>query len=81
MVSTNHLKYLKINPAGYVPTLVTPDGHKMHEAAGICLWLADGQTRMTDLAPLPQDKDRMEFLSKLFFITNDIQPSFKASVF
>lgn len=73
-------KYLKINPAGYVPTLVTPDGHIMHEAAGICLWLADAN-KNEDLAPLPQDKDRMEFLSKLFFITNDIQPSSKQVFF
>jgi glutathione S-transferase len=73
-------EYLKINPAGYVPTLVTPEGHKMHEAAGICLWLVD-VNKNEDLAPLPQDKDRVEFLSKLFFITNDIQPSSKQAFF
>jgi len=73
-------EYLKINPAGYIPTLITPDGCKMHEAAGICLWLAD-VNQNEELAPLPLDKDRIEFLSKLFFITNDIQPSSKQAFF
>ena len=73
-------EYLEINPAGFIPTLITPEGHKMHEAAGICLWLADAHQN-TDLAPFPSDKDRVEFLSKLFFITNDIQPPSKQAFF
>lgn len=72
--------YLAINPAGYVPTLITPDGRRMHEAAGICLWLADKHDN-DELAPAPQDAARIEFLSKLFFITNDIQPPSKQVFF
>ena len=33
--------FLEINPAGYVPALVTPEGHVLHEAAAIMLYLAD----------------------------------------
>lgn len=73
-------EYLKINPAGYVPTLVTPEGHRIHEAAAICLWLID-KYQNEDLAPSPNNPDRVEFLSKLFFITNDIQPSSKQAFF
>ena len=73
-------EYLKINPAGYIPTLITPKGERMHEAAAICLWLADVYQN-ENLAPLPQDQDRIRFLSKLFFITNDIQPSSKQVFF
>lgn len=73
-------EYLKINPAGYIPTLITPKGERMHEAAGICLWLADVHQNQ-DLAPLPSERERIQFLSKLFFITNDIQPSSKQVFF
>jgi glutathione S-transferase len=68
--------FLKLNPAGYVPALMTPEGDMLHEAAGIMLYLADRHA-LTDLAPLPTERERGNFLAKLFYFTNDVQPSFK----
>lgn len=68
--------FLKINPAGYVPALVTPEGDVLHEAAAIMLYLAD-RHGLEDLAPLAGDPQRGVFLSKLFYFTNDVQPSLK----
>jgi len=68
--------FLKLNPAGYTPALETPEGHVLHEAAGIMLYLADHH-RLEDLAPLPDDPLRGVFLSKFFYFTNDVQPCVK----
>ncbi len=68
--------YRAINPAGYVPALVTPEGTVLHEAAAICLWLADRHA-LEEMAPLPTDPLRGLFLSRLFYFTNDIQPALK----
>ena len=65
-----------INPAGYVPALITPEGTVLHEAAAICLWLADRHA-IEEMAPLPTDPLRGVFLAKLFYFTNDIQPALK----
>lgn len=69
-------EFLAINPAGYVPALVTPEGDVLHEAAAIMLYLAD-RHHLTDLAPAVDDPARGVFLSKLFYFTNDIQPALK----
>ena len=69
-------EFLEINPAGYVPALVTPEGDVLHEAAAIMLYLAD-RHQLTDLAPATDDPARGVFLSKLFYFTNDIQPALK----
>jgi glutathione S-transferase len=68
--------FLAINPAGYVPALVTPQGEALHENAAIMLWLADHH-RASDLAPPLDHPLRGRFLSKLFFQTNDIQTATK----
>lgn len=68
--------FLRINPAGYVPALVTPGGEVLHENAAIMLWLAEHHGS-EDLAPVVGDAYRGVFLSKLFFHTNDIQPVLK----
>lgn len=68
--------FLELNPAGYVPALVTPEGDVLHEAAGIMLYLAD-RHGLEELAPPSQDRQRGLFLAKLFYFTNDVQPSFK----
>ncbi len=65
-----------INPAGFVPALVTPDGSVLHEAAAIMLWLADRHGLAT-MAPAAGDPLRGVFLSKLFYFTNDVQPALK----
>lgn len=68
--------FRRLNPAGFVPALVTPDGVVLHEAAAIMLWLADRHGLET-MAPAPDDPLRGIFLSKLFYFTNDVQPSLK----
>lgn len=70
--------FRKINPAGFVPALQTPEGDILHEAAAIMLYLTD-RHGLEDWAPAPTDPQRGIFLSKLFYFTNDIQPSFKRS--
>ncbi len=69
-------EFLAVNPAGYVPALVTPEGQVLHEAAAIMVYLAD-RHRLDDLAPPPRHPDRGLFYCRLFFFTNDIQPSMK----
>lgn len=69
-------EFLRVNPAGFVPALVTPDGLALHENAAIMLWLADVHPE-AGLAPDPGDRRRGLFLSKLFYHSNDIQPAVK----
>jgi glutathione S-transferase len=60
--------YLRLNPAGLIPVLETPDG-TVFETAAILLWLAD---RHGALAPQPQDATRGAFLKWLFFTSNTL---------
>jgi glutathione S-transferase len=69
-------EFLAINPKGHVPALVTPEGQVLHEAGAISLFLAD--LHLADhLAPKFDDKHRAIFLSKLFYVVNEIQPLMK----
>ena len=60
--------YLKINPAGLIPALETPDG-AIFETAAILLWLAD---RHKAMAPAPDHPDRGAFLKYFFFASNTL---------
>lgn len=60
--------YLKINPAGLIPALETPQG-AIFETAAILLWLADQHGCM---APAPDHPDRGAFLKYLFFTSNTL---------
>ncbi|MEO0372351.1 MAG: glutathione S-transferase family protein [Pseudomonadota bacterium] len=60
--------YLKINPAGLIPALETPDG-AIFETAAILLWLADRHGKM---APAPDHPYRGAFLKYLFFTSNTL---------
>ena len=73
-------EFRAINPAGYVPALITPEGETLHEAAAIMLYLAD-RHGLDDLAPAPDAPERGLFYSKLFFLTNDVQPALKRYFF
>ncbi len=66
-------KYLTLNPAGYIPTLITPEGEVLHEAAAMMVYLAE-RHELDDLIPRPGDPRRGLFFCKLFYHTNDIQP-------
>ena len=72
--------FLAINPAGFVPALITPEGETLHEAAAIMVYLAD-RHELDDMAPRPGDLLRGRFYSRLFFLTNDIQPPTKRSFY
>ena len=65
-------EYLAINPAGWVPALVTPEGATLYETPAINLYLAE-RHGLTHLAPAPGDPDRGIFLSGLFSVTGDLE--------
>ena len=69
-------EFKKMNPAGYIPALITPEGEVLFETAAILLHLAE-KHEMTELAPVPGDPDRAQLLCWLFYHTSEIQPSFK----
>ncbi|QYK43209.1 MAG: glutathione S-transferase family protein [Paracoccaceae bacterium] len=60
--------YRRLNPAGLIPTLETPDG-PISETGAILLWLADRHPE-AGLAPAPQAPRRGDFLRWLFFLSN-----------
>ena len=66
--------YLALNPAGCIPTLVTPEGEVLHEAAGIMVYLAE-RHGLSELMPSLRDRQRGLMFCKLFYQTNDIQPA------
>ncbi|HEX4857836.1 MAG TPA: glutathione S-transferase family protein [Usitatibacteraceae bacterium] len=63
--------YLKLNPTGLIPLLVD-DGTPIHQAAAICLHLAD---RFPDsgLAPPVGSAQRARLYSWLMYLTNTLQ--------
>ncbi len=69
-------EFLKINPAGWVPALVSPQGKTFYETPAINLYLAE-KYKPGELAPVGADPDRGLFLSGLFYITGMIEPAFK----
>ena len=69
-------QFLRINPAGYTPALITPEGNAMHENAAMLFYLCERHD-VTELMPMPGDPDRAPFLTKFFYHTNDIQPPTK----
>jgi len=60
--------YLKLNPAGRIPTLETPDG-PISETAAALLWLGE---RHAHLVPAVDDPIRGAYLNGLFFISNTL---------
>lgn len=69
-------EYLAINPAGWIPSLITPEGLILHEAPGIMLTLADRHGR-PGLVPEIDDPLRGLFYARYFFLVNDIHPVMK----
>ena len=69
-------EFLKINPAGLVPALITPEGHVLYETPAINLYLIDHH-QIETLAPAVNDPQRGEFLSALFYITGELEPAMK----
>lgn len=69
-------EYLKLNPAGVVPTLVM-DGKPMTEAAAIVLHLADLHPG-AGLAPATGTPERAAYYQWMFFMANTLQPAYRA---
>ncbi len=70
-------EYLALNPAGFIPTLVTQNGTVLHEAAAIMVFLSE-EHRLENLMPPPGHPKRGLFFCRLFYHTNDIQPPTRA---
>lgn len=66
--------YRRLNPAGLIPALETPDG-TMFETGAILLWLSE---RHGTLAPAPGNRDRPHFLKWLFFVSNALHADMRA---
>ncbi len=69
-------EYLKLNPAGVVPTLIV-DGQPINEAAAIVLHLADTHPA-ANLAPALETIERARYYQWMFFCANTLQPAFRA---
>ncbi len=68
--------YLAINPAGWVPALITPEGETLVETPAINLALAE-RHGLTQLAPRIDEPARAQFLSGLFYLTDELEPAMK----
>jgi glutathione S-transferase len=69
-------EYLKLNPAGVVPTLVI-DGRPLCEAAAIAMHLGDVHAAR-DLAPAIGTPERAQYYQWMFFLANTLQPAYRA---
>ena len=69
-------EYKALNPAGLIPTLLTPDGDALYETPAIILHLAE-QHGIRELAPGLAEPERGAFLSALFFIAGELHPHLK----
>lgn len=69
-------EYLRLNPAGLVPTLVI-DGQPICEAAAIVMHLGDLATGR-ELAPAPGTPERGQYYRWMFFMANTLQPAYRA---
>lgn len=68
--------FLALDPAGFVPVLIKPDGEVVYETPAINLYLADHH-RLSHLAPGIDEPERSRFLSGLFFLSDDLEPALK----
>jgi len=78
IIKDEHRKadFLALNPAGYVPVLITPDGKTITETPAINLYLCEKHS-LSELAPGIEEDDRGFFLSSLFFLSDDLEPALK----
>lgn len=69
--SQKSTKYLKLNPAGRIPTLID-DGQAIFESAAICIHLCE-QHPEYDLIPTLGSRERPLFFQWLTYLTNTLQ--------
>ncbi|MFL9983712.1 glutathione S-transferase family protein [Paraburkholderia sediminicola] len=68
-------EYLRLNPAGRVPTLVV-DGAPRHESAALLMLLAERHSEAA-LAPAPGSADRAAWLELMIYLANTLLPSMR----
>ena len=73
-------EFLRINPAGFVPALRTPEGEILYETPAINLYLCE-RYGPAPLAPDIGDPDRGAFLCALFYIADELEPALKRYFF
>lgn len=71
--------FLAVNPLGWVPALMTPQGDIIGETPAINLWLCE--THGLDLLPRVGDPDRARFLTVFHSIIGEIEPTLKRVFF
>jgi glutathione S-transferase len=69
-------EYLKLNPAGVVPTLVIGE-QVIREAAAIAMHIGDLHPER-DLCPAPGTPARARYYQWMFFLANTLQPAYRA---
>ena len=69
-------EYLKLNPAGLVPTVLI-DGQPVCEAAALVMQLADLHPS-AGLAPPLGSVERARYYQWMFFMANTLQPAYRA---
>lgn len=73
-------EFVKINPRGLIPTLLTDTGEVICETAAIMMYVAD-RHRLTDLAPLPQETGRGALHDWLFYHVGEVQEAGKRNAY
>jgi len=73
--------YMRINPIGRVPTLITDDGHALPESEVICEYLEDAWPDPPTLPPDPWGRAQVRLISRLcdFYLVMAMRPLFTAS--
>jgi len=69
-------EYLRVNPSGLVPALVTPDGVTLFESAAILIYLGDRHPE-ANLAPPAADSLRPAYLQWMVFMAGTISTAYK----
>jgi glutathione S-transferase len=69
-------EYLAVNPAGWLPALITPEGETLFETPAIDLYLTE-RHGLTQLAPRTEEPERGRFLSGLFYLSDELEPWIK----
>jgi glutathione S-transferase len=72
-------EYLKLNPNGFVPTLIV-DGTPLYESAALLMLLAERHPQ-AGFAPPVGDPRRGEYLSWMFHLSNTLQAAFRDWVY
>ncbi len=68
-------EYLRLNPAGRVPTLVV-DGTPRHESTALLMLLAERHPEAA-LAPAPGSADRAAWLELMIYLANTLLPAMR----